>query len=122
LGDNDTIAATVPAKFVEMTYSTNLDPNETKTGYFISTATAATPRNLGIITGYGIFYEDTSSSPLPYTTNIAEEEEGEEAVLTDISSILPPEPVTEVFDTFELIARPEAVRAVEEGAAIEEEI
>src|SRR5215211_4532859 len=43
---------TVPAKLVAMTYSTNLAPNETRIGYFILTATAATPRNLGMITGY----------------------------------------------------------------------
>jgi plastocyanin len=108
LGGNDTVPATVPAKLVEMTYSTNLDPTETKRGYFISTATDATTRNLGMITGYGIFYEGTSifspGSPLPSTTSTAVEEEGEETGLASISSILPPEPVGEVFDTFELIA------------------
>src|SRR5215210_7159397 len=57
--NNNAIAATatttttrVPAKLVAMTYSTNLAPNETRIGYFILTATAATPRNLGMITGY----------------------------------------------------------------------
>ena len=34
--------ARVPAKIVEMTYSTNFAPNETRTGYFILTATNAT--------------------------------------------------------------------------------
>ncbi len=53
---------TVPAKLVEMTYSTNLAPDETRRGYFISTATDATPRNLGTMTGYGIFYEGTAPS------------------------------------------------------------
>src|SRR5215218_9316772 len=61
--NNNAIAATtatttttrVPAKLVAMTYSTNLAPNETRIGYFILTATAATPRNLGMITGYSIF-------------------------------------------------------------------
>jgi PKD domain len=108
LGGNDTVPATVPAKLVEMTYSTNLDPTETKRGYFISTATDATTRNLGMITGYGIFYESTSifspDSPLSSTTSTAEEVEGEETGFASISSILPPEPVGEVFDTFELIA------------------
>src|SRR5215213_4916755 len=55
--DNNAIAAgtatttttRVPAKLVAMTYSTNLAPNETRIGYFILTATAATPRNLGMI-------------------------------------------------------------------------
>jgi hypothetical protein len=57
--NNSTIAATVPAKLVEMTYSTNLAPDQIRKGYFISTATNATPRNLGNMTGYGIFYEGT---------------------------------------------------------------
>ena len=108
LGGDDTGPATVPAKLVEMTYSTNLDPTETKRGYFISTATDATTRNLGTITGYGIFYEGTSifspGSPLPSTTSTAVEEEGEETGLASISSILPPEPVGEIFDSFELIS------------------
>src|SRR5215212_8901855 len=45
-----TTTTVVPAKLVAMTYSTNLAPNETRIGYFILTATAATPRNLGMIT------------------------------------------------------------------------
>src|SRR5215208_4549580 len=49
-----TATTRVPAKLVAMTYSTNLAPNETRIGYFILTATAATPRNLGMITGYSI--------------------------------------------------------------------
>ena len=53
---NETIA-TVPAKLVEMTYSTNFAPNETRTGYFLSTATKATLPNLGTTKGYGVFYE-----------------------------------------------------------------
>ena len=127
LGGNDTTTATVPAKLVEITYSTNLDPNETKTGYFISTATDATTRDLGMITGYGIFYESTSSfsqdSPFPSSTSIAEEEgeAGEEAALTSLSSILPPEPVGEVFDTFELIAGEEVAQAIAQDAIVEEE-
>lgn len=128
LGGNDTTTATVPAKLVELTYNTNLDPIDTKTGYFISTATDTTTRNLGMITGYGIFYEGTSSfsqdSPLPSSTSIEEEaegEEGEEAVLTSISSILPPEPVGEVFDTFELIAGEEVAQAIAQALIVEDE-
>ncbi|MDQ5859459.1 MAG: PKD domain-containing protein [Thermoproteota archaeon] len=126
LGGNDTTTATVPAKLVELTYSTNLDPTDTKTGYFIATATDTTTRNLGMITGYGIFYEGTSSfsqdSPLPSSTSIEEEEgEGEEAALTSISSILPPEPVGEVFDTFELIAGEEVAQAIAQDAILEDE-
>jgi hypothetical protein len=43
---NQTIV-TVPAKFVEMTYSTAIAPNETRSGYLISTATNATAPNPG---------------------------------------------------------------------------
>jgi PKD repeat protein len=41
---------------------------------------------------------------LPSTTSTAVEEEEEETGLASISSILPPEPVGEVFDSFELIS------------------
>jgi PKD repeat protein len=91
---NNRIATTIPAKLAEMTYSTNFDPNETRTGYFILTATAATPRNLGVITGYSIFYEGNS-------TTTAE---------TMSSGSLAPTPralsatVRQVFDSFEIIA------------------
>jgi PKD repeat protein len=102
--NNNAIAATtataaasttvVPAKLVAMTYSTNLAPNETRIGYFILTATAATPRNLGMITGYSIFYEGNSV----VETTVAS------------GSIPPPTPfpaaARQVFGSFELIAAP----------------
>src|SRR5215211_6272231 len=62
---------TVPAKLVAMTYSTNLAPNETRIGYFILTATAATPRNLGMITGYSIFYEGNSVAQTVSSSSLA---------------------------------------------------
>src|SRR5215213_857088 len=96
--NNSTIAATVPAKLVEMTYSTNLAPDQIRKGYFISTATNATPRNLGNMTGYGIFYEGTSSTAA---------EGGEETTLPSGGSLILSIPVMEVFDSFELIATEE---------------
>jgi len=85
---SDRVEATVPAKLVEMTYSTDLNPNETKTGYFVSTVTDKTTRNVGTITGYGIFYEGASSfssdSLSPPDTSIAEEGEEREAYLEDL--------------------------------------
>src|SRR5215203_1935266 len=94
---NNNVIATVPAKFVEMTYSTNLAPNETRTGYFLSTATDSTPRNLGMTTGYGVFYERS------FTT----------AETTTASSRLPPPaPIIHVFDSFELIAGAEVEQAI----------
>ncbi|HEX6281382.1 MAG TPA: hypothetical protein VFZ67_04085, partial [Nitrososphaera sp.] len=50
------IIATVPVKFVEMTYSTNVTPDVTSRGHFILTATNATPPNLGTTKGYSVFY------------------------------------------------------------------
>ena len=96
--NNSTIAATVPAKLVEMTYSTNLAPDQIRKGYFISTATNATPRNLGNMTGYGIFYEGTSSTAA---------EGGEETTLPSGGGLILSIPVMEVFDSFELIATEE---------------
>jgi PKD repeat protein len=89
-----------------MTYSTNLAPNETRIGYFILTATAATPRNLGMITGYSIFYEGNSVMQTVSTG----------------SSLAPPPPppptpfpsaVRQIFGSFELLAAPTEPLAVE---------
>src|SRR5215217_4257231 len=108
--DNNAIAGTtatttttrVPAKLVAMTYSTNLAPNETRIGYFILTATAATPRNLGMITGYSIFYEGNSVA---------------QTVSSGSSVAPPPTPfpaaARQVFGSFELIAAPAEPLTVE---------
>src|SRR5215217_3319779 len=58
---NQTIT-TVPAKTVEMTYTSPIAPNEARSGYLISTATDVTPPNLGTTKGYTIFYEGSSVS------------------------------------------------------------
>jgi PKD repeat protein len=90
----DQTIAIVPAKNVEITYSTASAPNQTRTGYFILTATDATPPSLGIRKGYSIFYEGNSD-----TTN---------AETTRPSGSLAPTPlpatVRQVFDSFELVA------------------
>jgi len=92
-GQNSSRTATVvPAKLVEMTYSTAL--NETKSGYFILTATAATPRNLGTMTGYSIFYEGNSTASTAEATRPS----------FSLAPILLPASVRQVFDSFELIA------------------
>jgi PKD repeat protein len=87
---NQTIA-TVPAKNVEMTYNTNFAPNETRTGYFILTATDATAPNRGMTKGYSVFYEGNSATAETTTTS---------------GSLVPrplPVPVRQVFDSFELV-------------------
>src|SRR5215203_4936527 len=112
---NETIA-TVPARLVEIAYSTNFTPNETRTGYFISTATNATGPNLGTTKGYAVFYEGNS------TTNTAA---AEITTATAASGSLAPTPlppaVGQVFDSFELIAAPEVpqITAQEEPQAAE---
>jgi PKD repeat protein len=89
---NQTIA-TVPAKFVEMTYNTASAPNETRHGYFILTATNATHPNLGMTKGYSVFYEGSSGSSTETTTRSGS--------LTSRSLVAP---AREVFDSFELVA------------------
>jgi hypothetical protein len=104
---NETIT-TVPARLVEIAYSTNSAPNETRTGYFISTATNATAPNLGTTKGYTLFYEGNS------TTNTAA---AEITTATAASGSLAPTPlppvVGQVFDSFELIAAAEVAQAAE---------
>jgi hypothetical protein len=106
--NNNTMTAKVPAKLVEMTYSTNLAPNETRRGYFFSTTTNATPLNLGTIKGYAVFYEGNSTVS---TSATAAE------ITTTSASLLPPATARQVFDSFELIAAPEVAQAVAQEAA-----
>src|SRR5918995_1313773 len=91
----DQTIAIVPAKNVEITYSTASAPNQTRTGYFILTATDATPPSLGIRKGYSIFYEGN-----PDTTTNAETTRPSGS-LTPISL---PATVRQVFDSYELVA------------------
>ena len=93
---NETIA-TVPAKNVEMTYSTNFAPNETRTGYFILTSTNATAPNPGTTKGYSVFYEGNSTAT---TTAETTRPSG------SLASTPLPAPVRQVFDSFELVAAP----------------
>ena len=94
---NETIATTVPAKLVEMTYSTNFAPNETRAGYFILTSTNATAPNPGTTKGYSVFYEGNSTAT---TTAETTRPSG------SLASTQLPAPVRQVFDSFELVAAP----------------
>ena len=100
---NQTIA-TVPAKTVEMIYTTAIAPNEARSGYLISTATNVTSPNLGMTKGYTIFYEGSSLSA------------AELAIGLGSLRPLPPS-VGQVFDSFELIAAREVAQALAEQAA-----
>jgi hypothetical protein len=93
---------TVPAKLVEMTYSTSSAPNEIRRGYLILTATNATPPNLETVTGYSIFYEGASGTTA-----------AEQTTTTPPSGNLSlPAPVRQVLGSFELIASEETVQDI----------
>ena len=81
-GLNNNVIANVPAKLVEMTYSTNFAPSEIRTGYLISTATDATPSNLGMVTGYTIIYEGNSTAATAITAS--------QTTMLQSGSLLPP--------------------------------
>ncbi|HEU4823976.1 MAG TPA: hypothetical protein VFS97_11175, partial [Nitrososphaeraceae archaeon] len=104
---NQTIT-TAPAKLVEMTYSTNLVPNEARKGYFILTTTNATTPNLGTMKGYSVFYEgnftNSSTAATPEITATSSTVSGNLA-----STPLPPA-VGQIFDSFELIVASEVAQ------------
>ena len=91
---NETIVTTVPAKTVEMTYSTNFAPNETRAGYFILTSTNATAPNPGTTKGYSVFYEGNSTATTTAETTRPS---------VSLASTPLPAPVRQVFDSFELV-------------------
>lgn len=82
---------TLPAKFVEITYTTASAPDETRRGYFILTATDAIAPNLGTTKGYSVFYEGNYIS--------AETRSSSSSTPTAL-----PQPVRQAFDSFELVA------------------
>jgi hypothetical protein len=95
--------AIVPAKLVEMTYSTSSAPSEMKRGYILLAATNVTPPNLQAITGYGIFYESASGA---IGATAAEQ------TTTPSGNLLLSAPFRQVFDSFELIISEEAAQAI----------
>lgn len=106
---NNSAIVTLPAKFVELTYATKFAPHETKRGYLISTATDATPRNLGMITGYVMFYETPSSAITAVQA------------VPPSSTLVTPQPaaVRQIFDSFKLMAGPEVEQAVSTSLALQ---
>src|SRR5918992_1518309 len=100
---NQTIA-TVPAKILEVTYSTAIAPNEARSGYLISTASDETAPNPGITKGYTIFYEGNSVSAAELALGFG--------------SLRPlPPAVGQVLDSFQLIAAPEVAQALAQQAS-----
>ena len=91
---------TLPAKFVEMTYTTaSSAPNETKRGYFLLTATNATAPDLGVTKGYSVFYEGNYISAETRSANSS-------AAPTPL-----PEALRQVFGSFELVTAAAAAAA-----------
>src|ERR687891_328394 len=100
---NQTIS-TVPARFVEMTYSTAIATNEARSGYLISTASNATAPNPGMTKGYTIFYEGNSVSAAELALGFG--------------SLRPlPPAVGQILDSFQLIAAPEVAQALAQQAS-----
>ena len=106
--DANQTVTTRQAKFVQMTYTTAIEPNKTKTGYFILTSANATAPDSGTTKGYALFYEGNSSSnaagPGPITPASAR------------SSSLPVA-ARQALGSFELILAPEATQALAQQAA-----
>ena len=88
---------TLPAKFVEITYTTASAPDETRRGYFILTATNAIAPNLGTTKGYSVFYEGNY--------NFAETRSSSSSTPTPL-----PQAVRQVFDSFELVTVADATQ------------
>jgi PKD repeat protein len=92
---------TLPAKFVEMTYTTaSSAPDETKRGYFLLTATNATAPDLGVTKGYSVFYEGNYVS--------AETRSANSSAPTPL-----PEAARQVFGSFELVTAAAAATQIE---------
>jgi hypothetical protein len=93
--------ATVPAKFVQMTYSTGSAPSEMRLGYLFLTATNVVPPN-EMITGYNIFYERVSGS-----TEVGAEETIQSARLQPVSAA-----AAQILASFKLIASEEVAQSI----------
>ena len=104
---NETVQ-TVPAEFAGVTYTTDISPNETKTGYYILTSTNNTAPNATVTNGYAVFYEGNSGG----TNNTSG------AAITPTSTSLPMSTqVGQLLDSFELIVTPEAAETLAQQAA-----
>ena len=100
--------ARVPAKLLEMTYSTASAPNEIRTGYILLTATGVVSPNPKMATGYAVFYEVNPKAAAIVTPTTA-------ATTTTYRGLAPiplPAAVRQVFDSFELMASEGTIQAI----------
>jgi PKD repeat protein len=123
---NQTIA-TVPARLVEVTYSTASAPNVIREGYFMLTTTDETRPNIGMTKGYSIFYEGTSIAAGAATPATIQQTTTSTPSIRLGAPTLPPLPIAvqQVFDSFELIAAPEVAQemlAAQSEQAQEQEV
>ena len=98
--------ATVPARLVQITYSTDSAPNEMRTGYLFLTASNATPPN-ELITGYSVFYERASGG-----TELGAQETTQSATLPALSL-----EAAQILASFELIASEEVAQSISDVIA-----
>ena len=106
---NQTIA-TVPARLVEVTYSTASAPNVIREGYFMLTATDGTRPNMGMTKGYSIFYEGTSVAAGAATPATIQQTTTSTPFVSLPSRQPLPIAVQQIFDSFELIVAPEVIQ------------
>jgi hypothetical protein len=99
--------ATVPARLVEITYSTDSAPNEMRTGYLFLTASNATPPN-ELITGYSVFYERASGG-----TELGAQETTQSARLQPAVSPA----AAQILSSFKLIASEEVAQSISDVIA-----
>ena len=99
--------ATVPARFVEITYSTDSAPNEMRSGYLFLTASNATPPN-ELITGYSVFYERASGG-----TELGAQETTQSAMLQPAVSPA----AAQILASFKLIASEEVAQSISDVIA-----
>ncbi len=109
---NQTIK-TAPAKFAQITYTTAIEPNETKTGYFIVTSTNATAPNATTTNGYAIFYEGNSNNGTATQSRIATSSGS--STQSQLSPV-----VAQILRSFELVVPPEVAQALAQQAAVAE--
>jgi hypothetical protein len=104
---NETVQ-TVPATFADMTYTTAMSSNETRTGYYILTSTNNTAPNATATKGYAVFYEGNSGGINTPEAAITP---------TTVSSLPISTQVGQVLGSFELIAAPGVAETLDQEAA-----
>ena len=126
IAQTNQIIATVPARLVEVTYSTASSPNVIREGYFMLTATDETRPNIGMTKGYSIFYEGTTSIAAGAAATPATIQQT--TTSTPFVSLPPRQPlpiaVQQIFDSVELIVVSEVAQDIppEQSEQVQQEV